>query len=156
MKIYLVKHIRLGNKDEHTYIWGIYSDRRFAEIDGAYSCKFWRGGKYEFEILEDWVTDTTKEIYITEFNMNQNYGKFDFRIYENAYHTITHSIGELLEFNCNKEVIQNDIAYLDNDEAKYNYEFLRDHCQSLMSHEAWLYLCEKLRYYDLDKYNKQS
>lgn len=51
MNLYVVEALRWDDRENHSYIVGVYSDKRKA-AEAALAEEFWRGGKYTCEIQE--------------------------------------------------------------------------------------------------------
>lgn len=51
MKVYITEMLRWGDDESHHYIVGVYTTQKYAILSGD-SEKSWRGGKYEYRIVE--------------------------------------------------------------------------------------------------------
>ena len=51
MKVYLVTAYRYGDKESHSYVIGIFDNKKNS-IMAAKTEENWRGGKYDCEVLE--------------------------------------------------------------------------------------------------------
>jgi hypothetical protein len=54
-KVYTVHAFRWGDKEQHSYLVGVFS-KKHAALKEAEKEEDWRGGKYECEVLE-WEID---------------------------------------------------------------------------------------------------
>jgi hypothetical protein len=52
--VYVVEMLRYGNRESHSYILGVYSDRKLAEYEAMYHMNM-RAGKYSAEIRSEGV-----------------------------------------------------------------------------------------------------
>lgn len=52
--VYIVEMLRYGNREAHSYVSGVYSDRKIAEYEAQLHMNY-RGGKYYAEIHEEIV-----------------------------------------------------------------------------------------------------
>lgn len=78
---YLVKMIRYGNEYGHTYICGLADSKAVGQILGINHGKFYRGGKYEYELIEVDLPEEVSTIYIEMDNMEQDKGEFRYTIH---------------------------------------------------------------------------
>jgi hypothetical protein len=72
MKVYTVDAFRWGDRENHSYLVGVYSTKEKAE-KAARQEEVYRGGKYECEILE-WDIDNkeySREIKKVEFDFTK-------------------------------------------------------------------------------------
>lgn len=51
MKLYVVEMLRWGDRENHSYVIGVFTDKEQAEIAGK-AMVMYRGGKYEYCITE--------------------------------------------------------------------------------------------------------
>ncbi len=51
MILYVVEMLRWGNRENHSYVIGVYTDHDKAKEAGEVE-ESWRGGKYEYVITE--------------------------------------------------------------------------------------------------------
>ena len=61
MKLYVVEMLRYGNRENGSYVPGVFSTREQAELIGD-AHRTWRGCKYEYEISEVELDDYCSEI----------------------------------------------------------------------------------------------
>ena len=61
MKVYVVTMYRWGNKEDHSYIIGVFSDWDKAFKYGVLE-EQWRGGKYDFDIESKEINEFYREI----------------------------------------------------------------------------------------------
>jgi len=94
--IYLVRMMRWGDEDGHTYISVATDSYLLSKFRGEYHGKFWRGGKYEASVFSHEVPDDCKTVYIEMSNMKNINGKnktrFSYAIDTNPHHKITRNI----------------------------------------------------------------
>ena len=58
MKVYVVTMYRWGDRESHSYVLGVWSNKELAGLHGGLECN-WRGGKYEPKVTE-WTIDANE------------------------------------------------------------------------------------------------
>jgi len=73
MIVYTVEMLRYGNREGHSYIMGVFSDRKIAEFEAQIHI-LWRANKYYAEIHEKVVDGVGRGLvcYIDEVEMSEN------------------------------------------------------------------------------------
>lgn len=61
MKIHIVEALRFGDRENHSYVVGVYTDPEKAK-EVAQAEEHWRGGKYECEIKEVELDAVDKDV----------------------------------------------------------------------------------------------
>jgi len=71
--VYIVEMLRYGEREEHSYVMGVYSDRKIAEYE-AQIHMIWRAGKYNAEIREEVIDGIGKGLvcYLSEVEMTED------------------------------------------------------------------------------------
>lgn len=70
--VYIVEMLRYGERESHSYVMGVFSDRKIAEYE-AQIHMLWRAGKYDAEIRQEVINGVGRGLvcYLDEVEMSE-------------------------------------------------------------------------------------